>query len=205
MIIDENSNICLSGGAEGADLQWGMVAGLAGHQVIHWGFEGHSSDAPVAEVVTLTPEQLAVADDFIERANITLKRRWPVRSAFVANLLRRNFYQISSAGSIYAVSEFDADGQIKGGTAWAVQMFIDRVTDETYFADEDAIREPLPAYVFDQVAEKWFQWNGHRYVEIETPPVPSGIWAGVGTRKLNKAGKESIRNLIGYEKQIFSD
>ena len=41
-------NICLSGGADGSDLQWAMMAGSLGHKVVHWSFQGHRSEAPSA-------------------------------------------------------------------------------------------------------------------------------------------------------------
>ena len=32
-------DVCLSGGARGADVTWGINAKKAGHQVIHWSFK----------------------------------------------------------------------------------------------------------------------------------------------------------------------
>ena len=40
----------------------GMCAGRAGHTVFHFNFKGHRCRAPECEQITLTPEQLAVAD-----------------------------------------------------------------------------------------------------------------------------------------------
>jgi hypothetical protein len=182
------TNMCLSGGAVGADLQWGMTCGSAGHEVIHWSFVGHKTDAPEVEVVVLSEEQLLAADTYLRLANKTLKRgSLTKRSQFVINLLRRNWYQVQHAERLYAVSSIEGV-TVKGGTGWAVQMFIDR-------------RQGLPceAYVFDQKQEKWFCWKG-RWVEITRPPKPYGIYAGIGTRKLNPAGKAAIRNLMGWVK-----
>lgn len=180
------TNMCLSGGAEGADLQWGMTAGSAGHEVVHWSFRGHKTAAPPVEVVVLTDLQLESADPYLARANKTLKRGLK-RSDFVLNLLRRNWYQVEHADRLYAVSEISGP-KVRGGTGWAVQMFIDR-------------HQGLPceAYVFDQIRAKWFCWKGE-WVEIDQPPVPHGVWAGIGTRKLNEAGKAAIRSLLGWVK-----
>jgi hypothetical protein len=179
------TNMCLSGGAEGADLQWGMTAGCAGHEVVHWSFRGHTTRAPKVEVVELTQDQLDVADPYLEKANHTLHRKLAKKSRFVKNLLRRNWYQVEHAERLYAVSEIHGV-KVAGGTGWAVQMFIDR--HQGY---------PCEAYVFDQMLEKWFVWKGE-WVEITSPPKPYGIWAGIGTRDLNAAGKAAIRTLMEW-------
>lgn len=179
--------VCLSGGADGADLQWGMCAGTAGHQVFHFIFQGHRSKAPKSELVVLPEELLLKADSALEKANETLKRRWPVKNAWVANLLRRNFYQIESTDAVYAVSTIGTDGLVSGGTSWAIQMAIDR-------------DKPVPIFVFDQVREQWFRWDG-MWVTVDAPPPPTGVWTGIGSRELNESGKQAIRSLLGYKRE----
>lgn len=186
-------NICLSGGAIGADLQWGMNAGRDGQSVIHWSFHNHKSLAPTQEVVVLSEEQLLVADPYLKKAGVKLKK--PFKEWFsdkTKSLLRRNYYQIAWASSLYAVASIK-NGLVQGGTGWAVQMFLDRFEKESQF-------ESIPAYVFDQNEEKWYQWIGSWKV-IDSPPKPSGIWAGIGTRELNDSGKWAIRNLFGWYKE----
>lgn len=180
------TNMCLSGGAEGADLQFGMTAGSRGHEVIHWSFARHKSRAPEIEIVYLTEEQLEIADARLVLANRTLGRRIP-KNVYVKNLLRRNWYQVEFAERLYAVSTF-AGPHVSGGTAWAVQMFIDRFKGL-----------PCEAYVFDQAVDKWFCWKGE-WQEIAAPPAPHGIYAGVGTRELNDTGKRAIRSIMGWIK-----
>ncbi len=181
-------NICLSGGADGADLQWGMVAGSAGHNVVHWSFKGHKSSAPATEIVILTPELLDEADEPCKRASKTLKRWFPPKSLFVKNLLRRNWFQVKDAERVYAVAAIEK-GIVTGGTAWATQMFIDRHDGAT-----------CECYVFDQEIAKWFQWVDSQWTEIESPPSPHGVWAGIGSRELNEAGKNAIRTIMSWTK-----
>ena len=184
-------NICLSGGAVGSDLQWGMNAGRDGQSVIHWSFEKHKSDAPAQEIVVLTQEQLEKADSALLRASKTIKRPWPgSRSHNVKSLLRRNWYQVQWAEAVYAVSTINARGLVDGGTGWAVQMYLDQHEKLAQF-------EALPCYVYDQVKEQWFQYVAG-WKAIDAPPKPQGIWAGIGTRDLNTAGKWAIRNLFGW-------
>lgn len=184
-------NICLSGGAKGADAQWGMNAGRDGQSVIHWSFEGHKHYVAEVEVVRLSEEQLEKADGALKKASKTLKRPWPgKRSKNVSSLLRRNWYQIAWCESLYAVSTINDKNLVDGGTGWAVQMYLDRM-------EKEALFEPLPLYVFDQKLEQWFQWIGG-WRPIDAPPKPSGVWAGIGTRELNDAGKWAIRNLFDW-------
>jgi len=187
-------NICLSGGADGADLQWGMNAGRDGQSVIHWSFANHRSQAPTQELVALSEEQLVKADGALKQASKALKRSWPgSRSKTVKSLLRRNWYQVQWAESVYAVSSIDPIKQtVDGGTGWAVQMFLDRFARLAQF-------EPLPCYVYDQKQKQWYQWIAG-WKPIDGPPKPQGIWAGIGTRELSDSGKWAIRNLFGWYK-----
>lgn len=186
MLMEAFENICLSGGAEGADSQFGMCAGSRGDSVVHWGFAGQRSSVPEQERVELSEDQLEAADPFLRRANLTLKRR--LGKGFVRNLLRRNWYQVQHSERVYAVTSIEG-GQVSGGTGWAVAMFLDRWK-----------RAPCECYVFDQITEGWFAWKGE-WVAVESVPEPYGVWTGIGSRKLTLAGKEAIRSLLGYRSQ----
>jgi hypothetical protein len=202
--LDSNTNWCLSGGADGSDLQFGMCAGALGHGVIHFSFRGHATAAPETEVVVLTELQLQAADARCRAANRTLRRRFPAKSPKITNLLRRNWYQVETAQSCYAVSTLDIENgptiplgsvfraKVAGGTAWAVQMFIDRH------------KAMCPCYVFDQVVCHWFQWIGDGWQCIYEPPKPAGIYAGIGARHLLPIGKLAIRVLMDYKKRSDS-
>lgn len=193
-----NGNMCLSGGAEGAALQWGMTAGERGDAVVHWSFAGHRSRAPSSEIVILNEEQLALSDELLAKANLTIKRRWPIRNQFVANLLRRNFYQVMHSDSVYAVSNLDNHGQVKGGTAWATQMFIDRHNGEE-----------CPVWVYDQTSSTWNKYSGNLegYVIVEEAdvPEPRGVWTGIGSRELLDNGKQAIRRLMKWPKEAATE
>lgn len=184
-------NMCLSGGAEGADIAWGIAAENAGHTVVHWSFKGHRSNA--TNVCVLDDTHLKVADMYLELANKSISRKWPTSSNFINNLLRRNFYQIYYSDCVYAVSKFTNDGsllKIEGGTSWACQMYIDR-----WLHTDRNIKESR-LYFFDQVLEKWFTWSG-TWTEITQPPVPTGVYAGIGSRNLNNAGLKAICDVYG--------
>lgn len=183
------NNTCLSGGADGADLQWGMCAGSAGHHVVHWSFEGHRSKAPDVEISVLSKDQLEAADESVKRANKTLKRHFPTRNGFVNNLLRRNYYQIKWTQAVYAVANLE-NNMVSGGTAWATQMYMDR-----FLCDNET--DPCNLFLFDQLTGRWFQWI-NVWVPIDIPPEPTGVWTGIGSRELTDAGKQAIRTLLKY-------
>lgn len=166
------SSICLSGGADGSDLAWGKIALENGHGLIHYSFPGHMSRARMSDTVMLSHEDLVIADPYLKRANETLKRSTGI--GYVRKLLQRNWHQVKDAASVYAVAVLDEDrGGVKGGTAWAVQMFIDRHPPGK-----------LPVYVLDPSAREWHEWAlGWR--RIDRPPIPVGNWAGIGTRNLD--------------------
>jgi len=182
-------NLCLSGGAKGSDAAWGAAALAASHDVIHWSFDGHKSFDP-AHTFELTSKQLKEADERLFIARKSIKRSWPTQSVFVNNLLRRNWYQVATCESVYAVSILINDDEsfmkVKGGTAWALQLYVDR-------AGKDA-----KIWLFDQKQEKWFKWNINHWIEeqIIYIPIPSGVYAGIGTRELNDAGLKAIRSVF---------
>jgi len=201
MIRDFSSKAhwCLSGGADGADLYWGGAAESLGHGVIHYSFAGHDTEAPAHTVVHLTQQQLQEADRYCQKANKTLRRRFPPGSRKVANLLRRNWYQVRIAHRCYSVSQFErvrhtviplgavlSDVQVKGGTAWAIQLFIDRHNGY-----------PCPCFFFDQVLCYWFHWIGEGWQRIYEPPPPNTrLYAGIGSRELLPMGKLAVKVLM---------
>ena len=134
--------------------------------------------------MVLTEDLLKTAEPFVSKANDTLKRRYPTKNPHVNHLLERNYYQVAWSDSVYGVGEL-SKSQIKGGTAWAFQMFWDLGKTESYF--------------FDQNENQWYQWT-NQWSPMEQPPQPKGIWAGIGTRNLNVQGKQAIRTLMDYEK-----
>lgn len=185
-------NVCLSGGAQGADTYWGDLAFEKGHEVIHFSFNGHKTSANYNTIYRLSEEELLVADPFLEKANLKLKRFLPKHKPHIINLLRRNYYQIAETYSVYAISTIK-DGIVQGGTAWATQMYLDR---KPY---------TVRCYVFDQDKNAWFMWNkeNKNWHEILIPPCPTGIWTGIGTRDLNDLGKKAIQDVMNNTNNLY--
>lgn len=184
-------NVCMSGGAEGADHAWGLMALDRGHSLIHWSFGNHKSTTNTNTKI-LTADDLKQADPFLKIASKSLKRSWPSKSEYVNNLLRRNYYQVRSSQRIYAVAKLSNDSSllgISGGTAWACQMYVDRWYTETNFKE-------IELYVFDQNTNKWMQWI-EEWQEVSSLPCPHGVYAGIGSREITDAGIEAIFRAYG--------
>ena len=170
-------NICYSGGAKGADLLFGECAEKAGHDVIHWTF-GNRKGTHI-----LTQNDLNFADNYLIKANETLKRTFPTEKEYINNLLRRNWFQIILSERIYAVTPLNENFIPYGGTAWAIVMGMNKGVKEIY--------------VFDYAQDKWFFYNGYTWNEItlQDIPKPHGHYAGIGSRELPENGQQAIKDL----------
>lgn len=170
---------CLfSGGAAGADTVFTQAALSAGHDVINFHF---NKSLNIYNCYYLEQDQLNIADSWLHRANETLKRVFPTKSTYVNNLLRRNFYQIYTTTKVYAVSRIE-NGLVTGGTAWAVQMAIDKGNVEVY--------------VYDMTLDRWVFWENGNWSPLDgKPPKPTGSYTGIGSRDLTEAGIKAIESL----------
>ena len=184
-------NKCLSGGASGADSIFGEEAKKAGHEVYHFHFNKNKQGLP--HFYILGEEKLKVADPYLKWANKTLNRgSFPYSNEYTNDMLRRNFYQIKTADSVYAITRLEK-GNVKGGTGWATQMFIDKHKGEA-----------CACYVYDMLTERWYIWMGPRWgfkdrypgigLEVDIPK-PKGIYAGIGSRELTPKGEWALRSL----------
>ncbi|KAL4884961.1 hypothetical protein BJY04DRAFT_156221 [Aspergillus karnatakaensis] len=176
-------NICLSGAADGADLYWGQCATLADHDLIHWTFPGHRTQAPETQIVRLSDEELKLGTEALNNA-ATVLNKFPPSRPTVTRLLLRNYYQVAWSESCYAVTVI---GDNPGGTAWATTMFA-----QLHPGNENL-------YLFDMERNGWFQWRENEWVGIESPPRPRGVWTGIGSRDLKENGKNAIMALLGVE------
>lgn len=183
-------HICFSGGAQGADAKFGEMATKAGHGVVHFSFSNHNTQCPKDTVLILQDSELVLADPLLEICAKKLGRTFPTRNDHVNNLLRRNYFQVNQTERVYAVAPIDKDGKIIGGTAWAVQMAIQRHVKEIYLFDSFAERW----YTYDPMTEWEDYWKPTDYLYV---PRPYGYYTGIGTRELPEAGAAAIEVLYG--------
>lgn len=171
-LLSQFENVCYSGGAAGADRLFGLLASEYGHEQIHFSFIGHKSHVDKNTVLELPIEFLTSPEikEKLKIANKTLQRSVP-KFGYVYNLLARNSFQIYNTERVYTIGKLSSPSMLDGGTAWAVQMYIDMdVPHEIYHYDINDNK----IYSYDDVL-KYF-------VEVETVPKPYGKWTGIGSR-----------------------
>lgn len=191
---ESHDNICMSGGAKGADTIFGNHADACGHTVRHWSFDHHHCAAGPKHQVILSYRQLCEADPHLRKANEIVFRAFPSRSEYVNNLLRRNYYQVVFSDNVYAVVRIGEKGIPNGGTAWALAMAVQR--------------KNIPnVYVFDVEVNEWKEYDKAaaglkwEWKPISRPTRPSGIYAGIGMSKITEEGDQEIGKLYNQVTQ----
>jgi len=201
-----------TGGAEGADTEFARVALEHGHRAHVMTFRGHHGKEAQPQGVVRKEQSRADLDNVVknqyERARKLLWRA-PPKSAYVRDLLARNYFAVKHAETVYAITDFEdaspadpaprCNVNISGGTAYACQMFA------SVFPDDDVVSELIPLYVFAQTNSRWYQC---RVITSTTaaplfgwepmsqpPPPPTGTYAGIGARSLKPSGRQAIRSL----------
>ena len=172
-LIGSFDEVCYSGGAAGADRLFGLYANSVGIPAIHFSFDRHKLYVPESESISV-PQNLLTSPDIIaklKKANQSLGRSIPKPGTYVYNLLARNSYQVVCTERVYAIGTMVSPTQVDGGTAWAVQMYM----------DANEVRE---IYVYDRVRGTLFTFDNNigEFVETETVPAPHGKWTGIGSR-----------------------
>lgn len=171
-----------SGGANGSDTYWQNLGAKFGVHVKAFSFKAHGRRNSAR--VVLDDEQLKQADDFLHKANKTLKRHFPTSKSFVNNLLRRNWYQVKDTNGVFAVGRLGATrSTVEGGTGWAVQMAVDA---------------KKPVYVFDTVSSSWhrYEYSKKKFISCINAPRLTFNFTGIGTRALPENGKAAIETIF---------
>ncbi len=168
----------LSGGAAGAEAEFGAMAERFGVAEINYSFAGHD---PVRRrgLVQLGEAELqdgAVSDAYVR----THLRRALPDSPQMRHTLHSIWHQVVSAGEVFVVGELRADDTVRGGTGWAAEL-------------ARHLRKPL--YVFDQERDQWFTWREQRWEPIDPPEIHSARFCGTGTKHLTAAGRLAIERL----------
>lgn len=178
--------ICNTGGAFGSDIAWEHHCIKIGIQVRSYSFAGHSSQSSKQSKVILNEHELVSAQPYVTKAAKNLGRNLP-KAGYVLNLLRRNWYQVKDADTVYAIGTIDENKQVEGGTGYAVQMSVDNLINSL---------TPISLNVFDQNVGSWFMWKQKQWFQIDEPELPTKIFAGIGTRNVNPKGFTAINDVI---------
>lgn len=181
----------LSGGAKGADTEWGAMGAQYGVRVRHF---YHGRKTPTGNEV-ISRELFEEGVERVRTANLSLHRKIEGQPDWMWDLIARDWAQVKYADCIYAVSSLDENGRlifrngtgytpVKGGTGWAVQMAMDT---------------GKPVYLFDQTTLTWLRYTGpdenrFGWTPLDRAPVLTENFAGIGSRELTEAGKQAIKD-----------
>jgi hypothetical protein len=206
--LNEYPDICVSGGAEGADHQWAISAAQHGHKVVVMSFNGHKAlgNDPYSQLlIRLSPSELNEANYALEEANSFLKRKnWNI------NYLKRDFWQMRHTNSLYVVcrrqnGKYESGSVcLDGGSAWATQCFLLRYC-STHGVMNERKQVQVPMYLFDITLEEWYQgkavFDGFTLISFDwcvmndKPPRPKGVYTAIGAREITERGRNEMINL----------
>jgi hypothetical protein len=174
--------ILFSGGAPGAEAEFGAVAERYGIEEVNFTFEGHSH-VRQRGLRFLNHEELLMGDVSLEYISKLLSRRYADSPTF-RKVLQSIWFQINNGQEIYVIGTILDDGTVKGGTGWGAEF-------------AKLCNKPLS--VFDQDKNGWFGWSGHDWKALtgaSLPVIGHAHVTGTGTRVLNDNGRAAIAGLF---------
>jgi hypothetical protein len=169
-----------SGGARGAEAEFGACAEKWGLTELNYSFDGHRLLERKRGVVLL-------GDNDLKRGDFSLvyvaKRLNRVLSdiPLVRSVLQTIWHQINAASQVFVVGLIQDDLTVRGGTGWGAEL---------------ARLWKKPLFVFDQQKNGWFRWSGAAWESASAPVIQSENFAGTGTQDLNDNGRAAIRELF---------
>lgn len=174
--------ILFSGGAQGAESEFGAQAEAFGVEEVNYTFDGHRILRTRGQHY-LDHEELLAGDVSLEYVSRLMNRRYSDSPTF-RKILQSIWYQINKGQEIYVIGEILGDKTVKGGTGWGAEF-------------AKLCNKPL--FVFDQVQNGWFNWDRSDWVALagdDLPVVQHIHFTGTGTRLLEDNGKQAIHGLF---------
>ncbi|MBP6741617.1 MAG: hypothetical protein KA244_02130 [Deltaproteobacteria bacterium] len=170
----------LSGGAIGAEAEFGACAERYGLKEENYSFEGH----PVARtrgLHLLSEEELRDGDVSLAYVSATMHRPYH-QNPTLRKVLQSIWHQVNSSNEVFIVGVIQRDDTVKGGTGWAAEL---------------ARHQQKPLHVYDQERRSWFTWNhSSRTWQPSRPTISHTRFTGTGTRSLTDDGRAAIQALF---------
>ena len=179
--------ILFSGGAPGAEAEFGRCAEQHGIDEVNFTFEGHTI-ARHRGVRVLNHEELQSGDVSLEYVSRLMHRRY-TDAPTIRRVLQTLWYQVNNGQEIYVIGAVLDDGTVRGGTGWGAEF-------------GKLCNKPL--HVFDQEKDAWLTWSGSEWApraKSDGPVITHPHFTGTGTRRLADNGKRAIADLF---KRSFS-
>ncbi|MDP3582829.1 MAG: hypothetical protein Q8S39_12920, partial [Ignavibacteria bacterium] len=140
--MNKEEYILFSGGAAGAESEFGINAELFGIEEVNFTFEGHSIVRHRGTRV-LNHDELKNGDVSLAYISKLLNRKY-TETPQLRKILQSIWYQINNGQEIYVIGEILEDNTVKGGTGWGAEFA--KICNK-------------PIFVFDQKRSAWFTWN----------------------------------------------
>ena len=140
----------LSGGARGAEAEFGACAETWGLTELNFSFDGRAPERSRG-LVNLTEDELAQGAVSQVYLSPRCTARYPDTPAF-RKMLQTIWHQVSTAGQVFAVGVVQPDGTVRGGTGWAVEL---------------ARHWHKPVFVYDQERKAWFAWRDTEWIAAQ--------------------------------------
>ena len=169
----------LSGGANGAEAEFGACAERWGLSESNFSFPGRGA-VRSRGLIELTDDELLQGDVSSAYLKAHMHRSYPDTPLF-RKVLQSIWHQVNTSGEVFHIGQLQGDNTARGGTGWAVEL---------------AKHWGKPVYVFDQDRCAWYRWQDHEWVEVQKPTIARDRFTGTGTRFLNDAGKKAIHDLF---------
>src|SRR4029450_7122757 len=151
-----SDSILFSGGAPGAEAEFGACAERRGIEEVNFTFDGHKIERSRG-VRVLNHEELLAGDVSLQYVSRLTHRRSP-ESPMLRKILQTLWYQVNNGQEIYVIGSIQDDGTVRGGTGWGAEF-------------AKLCNKPL--YVFDQDKDGWFEWSGDDWTsrDGDTPTI----------------------------------
>ena len=178
-----NASDCIlfSGGAPGAEAEFGECAERHGIEEVNFTFDGHTI-ARTRGVRVLNHEELQAGDVSLAYVSKLMHRRY-TDSPTIRKILQTLWYQVNAGQEIYVIGVILEDDTVRGGTGWGAEF-------------AKLCNKPL--FVFDQEKDGWFEWTGDSWKARghDTPVVTHPHFTGTGTRRVQDNGRQAIEDLM---------
>src|SRR6476661_1638268 len=174
--------ILFSGGARGAEAEFGACAERHGIEEVNFTFDGHD-DVRRRGMRVLNHEELQSGDVSLEYVSKLMNRRYS-EGVTIRKVLQTLWYQVNSGQEIYVIGAILADGTVRGGTGWGAEF-------------AKLCNKPL--HVYDQDKKGWFSWTGSDWqtrAGADLPVMTHPHFTGTGTRTLQDHSKQAIDELF---------
>jgi hypothetical protein len=183
-----DEEILFSGGAAGAEAEFGAAAERHHIEEVNFTFEGHNA-VRHRGVRMLNHEELQAGDVSLEYVSRLMNRRY-TEGPTIRKILQTLWYQVNAGQEIYVIGTILPDNTVRGGTGWGAEF-------------AKLCNKPL--FVFDQARNAWCKWAGREWQTLGAPGSPGSHdapvvthphFTGTGTRTLEANGKQAIEQLF---------